>query len=815
MLPFCNQTELMFRASGGIPGMLGSYSGCPDENGVQYCVLFPTRVRWGNSRLLGYCLPSTCTLLDIARQVVLDPMLNGTFNYSKLMHGDGMNTSQVMDRLEQYINCAPRSSSFLELNVHNIVSWAIIGFIILLVVLATLYDYYWSITARSIPFEVVMMGADGAVVRVLQPPNVVLLENQSKTNESSPRRHGEDLRCTTEKKVTEKQKGSFSASVTAITQPLLVAVEQSEADEAGRQIEPAHSPRMGETEDESATSPKKKTHFGSFVRYKEARTGEEVVSTKKGARSGERDSLRGAGILPEFNTELLWSHRRVQKFLAEIPDVPNFRSFLNRTVLCLSLINSFRKWRYYPKSEVNLNLFNSWRVIAWMWIMLFSSFWYSQQIPTMDNIGSPPVNFIYAFLGKEAFAAFAVGTFLTIAGFLALHRLHVSEELLMSSPTARVRASKRTCRQLLAECMLWYAKYLIARFVRVIPISFAIFMLLPNAVSGFGNGPFWRLFSQSPAFYGNCMKYWWTNLLLVNNFLPVEENERCFPWSYYVALEFQLVALAPMIYFLGKHLHHRLFFSLLALAMAGSAVLRYFEISRRKSVLLGIGAVSHHALSVGPVYQHPHLMFIPFCVGAMLYYLYKALRQRAEMLRMFGPDILLMMHRIQEEAVAEDRVSYWLLERLRMRHMRVLIVWSGLAITFSCVISLWFIHRDDEIGGNMGVDMKVYESLILFPWSIALCLLALPLLFGYGGIIRGVLTHRLWCGPSRLVLVAYLAAPVVIGFGNASSYDVITMSFSLFIVQGFGYMGLTLLVAFFFHMLVERPCLHISSRGEY
>ncbi|RNC59716.1 transmembrane protein NRF-6 [Trypanosoma cruzi] len=258
MLPFCNQTELMFRASGGIPGMLGSYSGCPDENGVQYCVLFPTRVRWGNSRLLGYCLPSTCTLLDIARQVVLDPMLNGTFNYSKLMHGDGMNTSQVMDRLEQYINCAPRSSSFLELNVHNIVSWAIIGFIILLVVLATLYDYYWSITARSIPFEVVMMGADGAVVRVLQPPNVVLLENQSKTNESSPRRHGEDLRCTTEKKVTEKQKGSFSASVTAITQPLLVAVEQSEADEAGRQIEPAHSPRMGETEDESATSPKKR-----------------------------------------------------------------------------------------------------------------------------------------------------------------------------------------------------------------------------------------------------------------------------------------------------------------------------------------------------------------------------------------------------------------------------------------------------------------------------------------------------------------------------------------------------------------------------
>ncbi|RNF21260.1 transmembrane protein NRF-6 [Trypanosoma conorhini] len=816
--PFCSQTELMFRASGGIPGMLGSYSGCPNENGVQFCVLFPTTFEWGSSRLLGYCLPSTCTLLEIARHVVVDPMLNTTFNYREILSSADANASQVADSLAQYINCGPRLSSS-EPQVENIVSWVILGFLTLLVLLATLYDYFWEITARSIPFEVVMMGADGAVVRVLQPPNIFLLESKNKDKKSGPR-HNDANSPLFQKDLAEKEGGVYSTFSAEVSQPLLASLGQSSAaDETEKKGGSSHSLHLPTAEDEKAASLKSKPFRGSFVRRKGVLTPAAppaavpvIATTPVG---GVDDASRGTGILSEFNAEALWSHRSVQKFLAEIPDVPDFRSFVNRTVLCLSLINSFRKWRYHPKSEVDLNLFNSWRVLAWMWVMIFSYFWYSQQIPTLENVGSRQVNILYAFLEKEAFAAFTVGTFLLIAGFLALHRLHVSEELLMKSPTARVRAERRRCRRTLVECSLWYAKYLVARLVRLIPISFAVLMLLPNAVSGAGHGPFWGLFARSPALYANCMRYWWTNLLLVNNIIPADENKRCFPCSYYVALEFQLVALAPLIYFLGKHLHHRLFFSLLILTMAGSAALRYIELSHQRRVFLTPSAVSHHALPVGTVYQFPHLMFIPFCLGAMLYYLYRALRQRAEMLRMFGPDLFLMVHRIQEGAGAEDRASYWILELLGMRRIRVFFVWSGLAITSLCVLSAWFIHREDERGAGIGVGVKAYESLILFPWCLALCLLALPLLFGYGGMLHRILTHRLWCGLSRLVLAAYLAAPVVIGFGNASTYEVATMNFLLFIVQGFGYMAVTLLVAFIFHMLVERPCLHISSRGEY
>ncbi|KAH9578323.1 hypothetical protein LSM04_002281 [Trypanosoma melophagium] len=79
---FCNQTEVTQRASGGLPGIIGSYTHCPAVDNVQFCLLFPRRYAWGNSRLIGYCLPSQCTLIDIAQHVLEDTLLNSTFNYS-------------------------------------------------------------------------------------------------------------------------------------------------------------------------------------------------------------------------------------------------------------------------------------------------------------------------------------------------------------------------------------------------------------------------------------------------------------------------------------------------------------------------------------------------------------------------------------------------------------------------------------------------------------------------------------------------------------------------------------------------------------
>lgn len=37
---------------------------------------------------------------------------------------------------------------------------------------------------------------------------------------------------------------------------------------------------------------------------------------------------------------------------------------------------------------------------------------------------------------------------------------------------------------------------------------------------------------------GNCKKFWWRNLLLIQNFYPIKEL--CMSWSWYIAADFQL-----------------------------------------------------------------------------------------------------------------------------------------------------------------------------------------------------------------------------------------------------------------------------------
>jgi hypothetical protein len=43
----------------------------------------------------------------------------------------------------------------------------------------------------------------------------------------------------------------------------------------------------------------------------------------------------------------------------------------------------------------------------------------------------------------------------------------------------------------------------------------------------------------------NCKKYWWRNLLFIQNLYPLEES--CMSWSWYVATDFQLFILASIL----------------------------------------------------------------------------------------------------------------------------------------------------------------------------------------------------------------------------------------------------------------------------
>ncbi|XP_025017928.1 nose resistant to fluoxetine protein 6 isoform X2 [Tetranychus urticae] len=84
-----------------------------------------------------------------------------------------------------------------------------------------------------------------------------------------------------------------------------------------------------------------------------------------------------------------------------------------------------------------------------------------------------------------------------------------------------------------------FYRYVTARFFRSTPLFLGILVLL-FAFSGIGSGPIFSEFSDM--IKGNCMKYWWTNLLYVSNW--VKPSKMGYPNWWSISIDFQLYCLS-------------------------------------------------------------------------------------------------------------------------------------------------------------------------------------------------------------------------------------------------------------------------------
>ena len=45
----------------------------------------------------------------------------------------------------------------------------------------------------------------------------------------------------------------------------------------------------------------------------------------------------------------------------------------------------------------------------------------------------------------------------------------------------------------------------------------------------------------------SCRRYWWSNLIFLNNFIPWKMNDQCVGWTWYLANDFQFFLITPFI----------------------------------------------------------------------------------------------------------------------------------------------------------------------------------------------------------------------------------------------------------------------------
>ncbi|KHJ87703.1 hypothetical protein OESDEN_12515 [Oesophagostomum dentatum] len=137
----------------------------------------------------------------------------------------------------------------------------------------------------------------------------------------------------------------------------------------------------------------------------------------------------------------------------------------------------------------------------------------------------------------------------------------------------------------------------------------------------FINGP-WSvsLMALFPLFADICEKYWWHNLLYINNLFDL--NQGCYIITWYLAVDTQLYFVAP-IFLIALFVSPYAGFALIILCIAGSIAFVYAVTFYNgfPAVLMGLSALERFIDFFSVYYQKPWARCSPYLVGLATGYL--------------------------------------------------------------------------------------------------------------------------------------------------------------------------------------------------
>lgn len=474
---------------------------------------------------------------------------------------------------------------------------------------------------------------------------------------------------------------------------------------------------------------------------------ESAVNKNEGFMPVEQDSVARIGDSSSIpilvNTEKSGWGRKLIKFIQCFSLIKNTSLIMDTTIK--------------PGAITSIN---GVRVLSMWWVILGHVFIWQLIGGNVSNLAVAIPNLLTRF----SFQAIA-NAFFSVDSFFFLSGLLVSYLSFRQMDRAKGR--------------LPLFKFYFHRFWRLTPTYMFVLLFYAKMTGFLGEGPLWYQEQRNPA----CDKYWWTNLLYINNFWPKGLQSECMNWSWYLANDMQFYIISPIILLAAGRFGKRGFLITFASLLLGHFITTAVILGHYNLDPLLMGGGENPNVNQGDinfsdlVYIKPYCRIGPYLVGMGLGYL---------------------LH-LQK---GSTRKPHWI----------VMLVGWCVAIFFalSVVYGPYRAFKKNPVPFTK-FENVLYGTFSRFAWGLALAWVTYACHLGFGGLVDKILSASFWIPLSRLTYTAYLVHPIVL-FVFFGSFETVLAYSDIHL--GFYFAGgvtISYGVAFIVSVCVEVPTLQLEK----